>query len=205
MRRIRDRLTYANVISTIALFLVLTGGTAVALNGANTVFSDDIVNGEVKSPDLAKLTFTPVRPNPQQATDPCESGEVGIFCAFVGSSGYRGWKNLGQGYDGTAYANVAYARDGLGLVHLQGSMLNPGPPHSPAFVLPLGYRPAATREFAVAYGMKTHPVDRESEPESLSKVKVLATGEVVFEDFQPGAGDDEFHGISLDGIEFKAK
>ena len=38
MRRIRDRLTYANVISTIALFLALTGGTAVALSGSNTVF-----------------------------------------------------------------------------------------------------------------------------------------------------------------------
>src|SRR5947208_16412287 len=44
MRRIRDRLTYANVISTIALFLVLTGGTAVALNGSNTVFTDGIAN-----------------------------------------------------------------------------------------------------------------------------------------------------------------
>jgi hypothetical protein len=206
MRRIRSHLTYANVISSLCLFLLLSGGTAVALNGANTVFSDDIVNGEVKSPDLAKLTFTAVKPNPQQATDPCESGEVGIFCAFVGSAGYRGWKNLGQGYDGTAYANVAYARDGLGMVHLQGSMLNPGPPHSPSFVLPPGYRPAATREFAVAYGMKTDPfVRNETEPESLSKVKVLATGEVVFESFQPGAGDIEFHGISLDGIEFKAK
>jgi hypothetical protein len=44
MRRIRDRLTYANVISTLALFLVLSGGTAVALSGSNTVFTDDIAN-----------------------------------------------------------------------------------------------------------------------------------------------------------------
>jgi hypothetical protein len=40
------------VMATIAVFLVLSGGTAVALNGANTVFSDDIVDGEVKAPDL---------------------------------------------------------------------------------------------------------------------------------------------------------
>ncbi len=46
-RRIRGRLTYANVIATLALFLVLTGGTAVALKGSNTVFSDDIVNDQV--------------------------------------------------------------------------------------------------------------------------------------------------------------
>jgi hypothetical protein len=36
----------------ISLFLVLSGGTAYALNGSNTVFSDDIVNGEVQNADL---------------------------------------------------------------------------------------------------------------------------------------------------------
>jgi hypothetical protein len=57
MRRIRRHLTYANVISTLCLFLVLGGGTAVALDGSNTVFSDDIVDGQVKAQDLAR---TPV-------------------------------------------------------------------------------------------------------------------------------------------------
>ena len=51
-RRIRGRLTYANVIATLALFLVLTGGTAAALKGSNTVFSDDIVNDQVSSADV---------------------------------------------------------------------------------------------------------------------------------------------------------
>jgi hypothetical protein len=51
-QRIRSHLTYANVMATIAVFFVLSGGTAVALNGANTVFSDDIVNGEVKNADI---------------------------------------------------------------------------------------------------------------------------------------------------------
>jgi hypothetical protein len=49
---IGSRLTYANVMATIAVFLVLSGGTAVALSGSNTVFSDDIVNGEVKADDI---------------------------------------------------------------------------------------------------------------------------------------------------------
>ena len=48
LSRIRSRLTYANVVATLSLFLVLSGGTAVALTGSNTVFSDDIVNGQVK-------------------------------------------------------------------------------------------------------------------------------------------------------------
>ena len=46
----RPRLTYANVVSSLALFLVLAGGAAYA---ANTVFSSDIVDGQVKTPDLA--------------------------------------------------------------------------------------------------------------------------------------------------------
>jgi hypothetical protein len=45
----RPRLTYANVVSSLALFLVLTGG---AVYAANTVFSSDIVDGQVKTPDL---------------------------------------------------------------------------------------------------------------------------------------------------------
>jgi hypothetical protein len=42
-------------MGALALFLVLTGGTAYA---ANTVFSEDIVNGEVKNPDLAANAVT---------------------------------------------------------------------------------------------------------------------------------------------------
>ena len=52
MRRIRPRLTYANVISSLCLFLVLSGGTAVALSGSNTVFSDDIVDDAVRTADV---------------------------------------------------------------------------------------------------------------------------------------------------------
>jgi hypothetical protein len=52
MNRIRSQLTYANVAATLALFLVLSGGTAVALTGTNTVFTDDIVNDQVKSADV---------------------------------------------------------------------------------------------------------------------------------------------------------
>jgi hypothetical protein len=54
MRRIRSHLTYANVMVTILAFIVLTGGTAVALGGANTVQSDDLGPGsQVTAPDVA--------------------------------------------------------------------------------------------------------------------------------------------------------
>jgi hypothetical protein len=54
MRRIRKHFTFANVASAIALFVALGGGTAVALNGSNTVQSDDLGPGaQVKAPDVA--------------------------------------------------------------------------------------------------------------------------------------------------------
>ena len=58
MSRIRSRLTYANVVASLALFLVLSGGTAVALTGSNTVFSDDIVDGQVRSSDVHNDSLT---------------------------------------------------------------------------------------------------------------------------------------------------
>jgi hypothetical protein len=71
-KRIRSHLTYANVIATIALFLVLSGGTAVALSGSNTVFSDDIVDEQVKTADLATGAAT----NPKLASGAVTSPKV---------------------------------------------------------------------------------------------------------------------------------
>src|SRR3954468_12420725 len=48
---IREHLR-SNIVGYVALFVALTGGTAYALDGSNTVFSDDIVNGQVKGADL---------------------------------------------------------------------------------------------------------------------------------------------------------
>ena len=54
MRSIRRHLTYSNVMVTILVFMVLGGGSAVALSGVNTVQSDDLGPGaQVKAPDVA--------------------------------------------------------------------------------------------------------------------------------------------------------
>lgn len=50
--RIRGHLR-SNIVGYIALFCFAMTGTAMALDGSNTVFTDDIVNGEVKNPDIA--------------------------------------------------------------------------------------------------------------------------------------------------------
>ena len=54
MDRLRGKLSYANVMATIAVFLALGGGTAaVALSGKNSVKKDDIAKGAVRSDDIA--------------------------------------------------------------------------------------------------------------------------------------------------------
>ena len=50
MRTVRSRLTYANVVSTIALFLALTGG---AVYAAGKIGTDDIAANAVKTKQIA--------------------------------------------------------------------------------------------------------------------------------------------------------
>jgi hypothetical protein len=59
MRRLRGKLTYANVISTIALFLVVSGGAAYAANlGKNSVGSKQIKSNAVTAAKIKKGTIT---------------------------------------------------------------------------------------------------------------------------------------------------
>ena len=51
MRRVGEHFR-GNVVGYLGVFLALTG-TAVALPGTNTVDSGDIIDGQVKTPDLA--------------------------------------------------------------------------------------------------------------------------------------------------------
>ena len=53
MDAVRARLTYANVIATIALFLALGGSAYAVTAGKNTVTSKSIAKGAVKTADIA--------------------------------------------------------------------------------------------------------------------------------------------------------
>ena len=63
LRKLRTHLTFANVVSALALFVALSTGTAYA---ANTVFSSDIVDGEVKTEKTSNQVnaFTSFNPSP---------------------------------------------------------------------------------------------------------------------------------------------
>jgi hypothetical protein len=60
MRRVRPRLTYANVISTLALFLILAGGGAYAAkkHSKGAVKTKDIKNLAVTNPKIGNLAVT---------------------------------------------------------------------------------------------------------------------------------------------------
>src|SRR5258706_4209422 len=51
--RIRPRLTYANVVTTLALFAVVAGGTAFALPGKHRVAADDLRKNSIRAPAIA--------------------------------------------------------------------------------------------------------------------------------------------------------
>jgi Collagen triple helix repeat (20 copies) len=89
MQRLRGKLTYANVVATLALFLVLAGGTAVAASqlAKNSVGSKQIKKAAVTPAKLstaAKATLTGTT-GPKGATgpqgpqgDPGTRGEAGV-------------------------------------------------------------------------------------------------------------------------------
>jgi hypothetical protein len=60
--RMRPRLSYANAMSTMALFFALGGSSVAAIQlSRNSVRSEQIANGQVKGPDLAKNAVTSVK------------------------------------------------------------------------------------------------------------------------------------------------
>jgi hypothetical protein len=118
LRRLRPRLTYANVVSTLCLF-VLLGGTAWAV-AANSVGTKQLKDGAVTTPKLRDRAVTQAKLGPL--------GDVRLV-TFDGS----GWANHGDGY-----AAAGYFRDRSGLIHLRGAVEGSGPE---IFRLPRGFRP----------------------------------------------------------------
>jgi hypothetical protein len=120
------RLSYANVVATLALFLALGGG-AYALSGKNTVRSDDIVNGQVKSDDIGgsqvkngNLAGSAVTGG-KVAADTITAGDVGSGAIGSGEllDGAVGAADLGAGAVGSA----AVADNSLGTADVNESDL----------------------------------------------------------------------------------
>ncbi len=92
----RKHLSYANVISTFCLVLVVGGGVAYA---ANTIRSSDIVNGEVKSVDIgtAEVATVDIAAN---AVDSSKIADNSVTSADVANNSLRGADVAGNSLDG---------------------------------------------------------------------------------------------------------
>jgi hypothetical protein len=89
MRRIRRHLTFANVVSVIALFVALGLGTAWAVE-RNSVESKHIVNGEVKSADVENNGLTGRDIADRSGVDTCKKPLVKKFGPIcVGTDGVK--------------------------------------------------------------------------------------------------------------------
>lgn len=168
MRAMRKRLTYANVMSTISVFLLLGGGAALAAGklGKNSVGTKQIKNGSVTgikikkgtitgtNINLAKLGTVPSATNSATANSATTAGTASALTPpeairLVGSSGQPSFLDGTVNYpaqSGVTFRSVGFYKDHEGIVHLEG-LAKIGKEENPisglVFTLPPGYRPAS--------------------------------------------------------------
>ena len=207
MKRFQPRLTYANVVATLALFLVLSGGAAYAATklAKNSVGTKQIKNNSITTAKIKNGAITGAKvqlsslgtvPSAAQATtaanavNATHADNASVADAIASPEPLRAvgqpgqppfapaWKNTGLGT-----AAVAFYKDREGVVHLQGTASGSGTEEL-IFTLPAGYAPAETEYFPSI-----------SSSGAFAIVRISPTGEVM--------GTDEFR-AHLDGITWRA-
>jgi hypothetical protein len=193
----RPQLSYANVISSIALFVAL-GGTsyAVARNSIgtaqlknNAVTSAKIKNGAVRSGDLAPSARVGQRGprGPQGPSGGTAAGGGLKPDAWQPMPYIGGWGDVTN----PGYQPGGFRKDSEGLVHLRGLMdqHNGLPSQSPIIaVLPVGYRPSNREIFSTLGGA----------PDGTIRVDVLPDGSVLWN----GGPNAESDFVTLAGLTF---
>jgi hypothetical protein len=162
MSKLREKLSYSNVVSTICLFLLLGEGTAMAAShlGKNTVGSKQLKKNAVTTAKLKNqsvtaakvkngtLTGTQINTSTLGTVPTAQTAQTAS--SIAASEGYHevteflnGWSNVKLSV-GAFPETVAYYKDQEGVVHLRGEAIS-GTPGFTIFKLPTGYRPASTR------------------------------------------------------------
>jgi hypothetical protein len=172
VRRVSSQLSYANVMSTIAVVLALGGATAIAASSLaknsvgtkqlkkNAVTGAKVKNGSLTGDDIKAATLGRV-PAAVRA-DSAGSSERAASAAradtatnvaepeaehFVGAPGEPvfaiGWQNVSS-------ERAAFYRDREGVVHLQGKVQRTAGTLTTIFILPQTYLPKDDHEFIVA-------------------------------------------------------
>jgi hypothetical protein len=215
--RCRKKLTFANVMSTLALFLAL-GGTAYAAG----IGSADVADNSLKSIDLKDgkgVAGVDVVNDSLTGADIRESklGKVanankldGLDSSAFARIGTGPWHaaTVNDGAGGTAcswtnafagYSEAGYLRDRAGVIHLRGivkatdgtgSACSANDVDETIFTLPAGFRPDATTIFPIVAANKAARVD------------VAANGTVQIEPNFPTWSDAKSW-VSLDGLSFR--
>jgi hypothetical protein len=165
LKHLRPRLTYANVMSTLAVFLVLGGATAVAAShlGKNSVGTKQLKKSSVTAAKIKKNAVTTAKIKNNAVTGAkvneaslktVPSAEVANSLSplepthIVGNSGEPSFENGSHnvgGLGGAHFNAVGFYKDHDGIVHLQGvaeTGKNGGIGLTPVFTLPPGFRPA---------------------------------------------------------------
>jgi hypothetical protein len=152
------RLTYSNVIATLALFLALGGGALAASNlGKNTVGSKQLKKNAVTTAKIKNKAVTGAKIKPGTITgtqvNASTLGTVPVAnlanslappeaVHLVGGAGQPGFLNKWQNPPGgpPGFNPVGFYKDHEGVVHLQGLAVG-GEENKALFQLPPGFRP----------------------------------------------------------------
>jgi len=176
VKQIRKRLTYANVMSSIAVFLVLGGATALAAGqlAKNSVGTKQLKKNSVTAAKIKKNAITTAKIKNEAVTGakvnestlgtvPSAATANGLApleaTHLVGAPGEpafeSGSSNVNPGEAGPFSFNpVGFYKDHEGIVHLQGLAKVGKSPSGPAtvFTLPAGFRPGSGRVLFLPFG-----------------------------------------------------
>ncbi len=215
MKRLRNKLTYSNVVSTLCLFLLVGGGAAFAANnlGKNSVGSKQLKRNAVRTAKIKNGAVTTAKIRNRAVTGAkIQISSLGAVPSAVNANtlggrpassfapaqaeplhfvGAPGEVPFAGGWNSVASSSpVAFWKDPFGTVHLQGHAGRGSGSDNAIFVLPAGFRPAEEGFFDVYTGAGDHT----------TQVEVAPNG--IVEIFVPEPGDENF--VALDGISFRA-
>ncbi len=208
MRTIRKRLSYANVVATLALFLAIGGvGYAASRLPKNSVGTKQIKRGAVTGAKVKKQTLTGNNINLAKLGTVPSATTASALTALeavhvVGAAGQPGFLDgtiTRPPEEGVTFPPVGFYKDHEGIVHLQG-LATVGNGESPIdgllFTLPPEYRPAPGVSL-------TFPNVEDEETISVLGSNVSAAGKDLSGDVYATAGKGTI--ASLNGITFRAE
>jgi hypothetical protein len=220
MQKVRRQLTFANVVSCLALFVALGGvGYAASHLPKNSVGAKQLKKNAVTTAKIEKEAITAARvkngtltgkqidastlgtvPNATHARSADTASTADVASSLpqpelwhsVGASGEPVFLHGCQNAGLPNTPNVRFYKDQVEVVHLEGTYNGCSPEGAIAFQLPAGYRPRPTLNFSLpAFGEKG--------------VVAVHGGAPIIPATEAGAVDCAVSLCVLDGISFRAE